>query len=170
MTKEQSDQFNSLGCAARCLFWFANLRGERRRTATEFIDELTPFYPEWTTHCGGTNTGTIFDLAKRLSLATHFQVYRSPDLVRGHTARNETNTILLVTEYRPPKINESQWQPYMHCRVVGRQLDKGWHVEEVDSALATCNPLTILDSDFEQWGACFYVFFLGIAPTLIHGN
>src|SRR4051812_11731433 len=102
MTQEQSDQFDKFGCASRCLFLLANMRGTRNQTKGQFIDEFAPHFAAWNTKCGGTNTGMLLDLAQRLGLATALQVYRDPQLVRGHLMRNETNTVLLITEKRPP--------------------------------------------------------------------
>lgn len=103
-------------------------------------------------------------------MTKRLEKYRDPKLVRAHLERNETNTVLLVTEKRPPSAGRTQWEEFIHCRVVGPQPAAVWSVAEVNSAIAMCNPLTIPDADLGQWSAYFCVFFLGAAPSIIHAN
>jgi hypothetical protein len=161
---EQETQFANHGCVCRSLLWFANNRpGSRKMSKTDFIGEFSSHYrDQWITNkmCGGTNIGMALEIAQKLRIATAMHVYRLPTEVRHLIAQGKSNTILLVTERRPPTGGGTKpWELFTHCRVVGSYTALGWVLEEVDDEISTRNPLTILDSELDSWAAYFCVFF-----------
>jgi len=155
MATEQETQFALHGCASRCLLWLANHKqGAVHMTKAEFIDRYCLDYPSACAkgQCGGTDTGTMLEIAKMLGLANRLQVYRSPSRVRSHIERHETDVILAITEKND----------FIHCWiVVGQSKNPArWQFAEVDDSIQTIPPMTVRDSELDLWSAYFCVFFL----------
>src|SRR5436190_14336856 len=82
-SNKQEKEFESFGCASRCLIALANVRGAGFTKAT-FIDRYAPKYWQHGDQCGGLTVDQIKEVAKDLGLARDIPDTTDFSVVRAH--------------------------------------------------------------------------------------
>ena len=150
----RDEQFAKFGCACKCLFALSLASGSGK-TKTEFIDEFTQQYAFWEKQeqCGIADTGIILDMARKLGLATSFQIFIGKDSVRKQIKEEKVRGILLFTERQ--LLEDGSIAYSNHCRLAEISLreDARWTILCVDEQLNVGSPEYLSDSQIdERWG------------------
>lgn len=162
MSPEQEKQFTDFGCACRCLIVLANAAGASI-TKAEFVDRFSPDYPYWDEHkqCGVTDTGMVFDIARKLNLARSFQIFRNPKEVRNRIRQRRVRAALLFTEKKEeaPIDGQRMFSDYFHCSIAmsGQLPDDRFPCAGVNADLSLAL-FEVPDTDLDLLGGYFAVF------------
>ena len=157
-TTEQENQFDTYGCAARCLMALANARGDRF-TKADFIDKFAPKYWARGDNCGGLTVEQIKGLAKDLGLAS--DIHESSDfaVVRDHIRQKSLSGLLLYTKKRYEQ--NGTLSDYHHCTVVSPdtlQADDFLYLTELDYLAGTGRGLFLPESAIKPLIPTFFLF------------
>ncbi len=132
MDAKQEKEFESFGCASRCLIALANANGTGLTKAT-FIDRYAPKYWQHRDQCGGLTFDQIKVVAKDLGLARDIPDTTDFSIVRGHIKCHSICSLLVYTQKRYEQ--DGGLSVYHHCTVVGHnvlQRDDFLYLTELD--------------------------------------
>ena len=137
-TPKQENEFDTFGCASRCLIALANARGAGL-TKSSFIDKFAPKYWLHGDQCGGLTLGQIEEIAKDLGLARDIQESSDFSAVRTHIKNRSITSSLVYTQKKYE--TDGSLSVYYHCTVVAPSVLRGddfLYLTEIDIQSGHC--------------------------------
>lgn len=115
MTSKQESEFNSYGCASRCLIALANSSG-KNISLEQFIDQYTPKYWASSNQCGALTFTQIIEIANDLGLASDIKLTSDISAVRTLVKQKAVTAILVYTKKKYEL--DGTLSDYHHCSIV----------------------------------------------------